>query len=65
MILRCAYCGTQHKVPEFYLKFLNFFTDKYYFTCQNCLVLNCYGLYLRVYHDSTDKKERLSKKLLS
>ena len=56
--LRCAYCGGIKKVPEKYLKILSLFRSKYYFTCQYCHSYNCYGMYLRVYHDSVDVDER-------
>jgi len=63
MKIRCAYCGTNHSVPRPILLLLNMFTDKYYFTCQKCLRYNCYCMYLRIYHDSTDPKEKMANKL--
>ena len=62
MKLRCAYCGAEHTVPILFLKLWNLFFDKYYFTCQKCLKCNCYGMYLRIFHDSTDKVEKEANK---
>lgn len=62
--LRCAYCGKVKKIPIWYLKIHSIFLKKYYFSCQVCHHYNCYGMYLRVYHDSTDKKEKEANRLL-
>jgi len=55
---RCSYCGAVHKRPYFLLLLHHIFKDKYYLVCDVCHHTNCYPMYLRIYHDSTDMKER-------
>lgn len=63
MKIRCSYCGTEHSVPTFYLKFISIFKKNYSFICQNCLKYNNRLLLFRTVHD-IDETEKISNKLL-
>lgn len=55
---RCNYCGATHKRPYWLLLIYHIFKEKIYINCDVCHHTNAYPMYLRVYHDSTDTKER-------
>ena len=58
MKIRCNYCGREHSVPLWFLKFKSIFRKRYSFVCQSCMKYNVMLLRFHICHDSTNKLEK-------